>query len=323
MSQGGALILGYHNIVSDQTPADRLEAHLAVRISRLETHVRFLASRYPMVDLDGARPADGRRGLVLTFDDGYSGVLLHALPVLERYQVPAYVFINPAHVGGWNPRDKLLGLTLYGNEDARRAVGNLFRIPRLRDRRRFFFLIRQAFWSTLPSRPEAVLTEIDAVFAQHADDTVRHALQMSRLLSWDELRILQTRGVRIGNHTHRHLELGRLPAEQVRSEIRRAQEMIQEHLGGDGGVISYPRNSVGPQVVTEAAAAGYRWGLTGTPGIISGLKTTLWAPRILVSPADGVHVLRWKASSVRLWARRTPAATLLRRARFQVLNSSG
>ena len=32
--------------------------------------------------------------IVITFDDGYNDNLLHALPVLEKYQVPASIYIT-------------------------------------------------------------------------------------------------------------------------------------------------------------------------------------------------------------------------------------
>lgn len=70
-----------------------------------EAQMRWLAdNRYHVVSL-GTFLADqqcGRltaRSVVLTFDDGHRGVLLHACPVLKRYGFPATLFVTTGAVG--------------------------------------------------------------------------------------------------------------------------------------------------------------------------------------------------------------------------------
>src|SRR5512146_1011522 len=95
------LILVYHRIAPSRTdpfglcvPAERFEAQLRL--------IRRYARPFPLAELV-ARARRGtlpRRALALTFDDGYPDTLEDALPILERHEVPATVFVSP----GLSPR---------------------------------------------------------------------------------------------------------------------------------------------------------------------------------------------------------------------------
>src|SRR6185436_9199872 len=71
---------------------------MLISTAMLERHIDWLARRYSIVSLDeiGAYlecPRGLRRPLAaITFDDGYSDVYYHALPLLQRKGVPAAVF---------------------------------------------------------------------------------------------------------------------------------------------------------------------------------------------------------------------------------------
>jgi peptidoglycan/xylan/chitin deacetylase (PgdA/CDA1 family) len=314
------LILGYHNIVPDGTPAALAQARLAIPAAEFARQMSYLVRRYTMVSLDlPAAPNEGQ-GALITFDDGYRSVLTLAAPLLARSKIPAYVFVNPAYVGSWNHRDKLLGLALYGSERCKDELARIFAAPAHFERHRLCSYLRTALWRELRERGESVLEQIDQMFERHADDRVRNEIEPCRLLAWDELMMLREQGVRIGNHTLHHLELDILPRSSARFQIRSAQQQIREHLQVEEPVISYPRGKISDAVVEEAASAGYVWGLTASPGIVSSSLPTLKAPRVMVSPPDTVRMLRWKSSRFRLWARRRQAVEILRRARLYAMS---
>ena len=110
----GGLILLYHRVSEDSSDPYSLTAtpshfaeHMEVlrklaRPMRLEEMIRHI--------LDGRRPA---RGVVVTFDDGYADNLHNAKPLLEKYEIPATVFVASGHVGRgqefwWDELDRLL-----------------------------------------------------------------------------------------------------------------------------------------------------------------------------------------------------------------------
>lgn len=304
-----ALVLCYHNIVPDSTPAELLESLLAVRHSQFVSHMRFMAARYAFATFEDVEAGGrSRRDLILTFDDGYRGVLDFALPLLRQYHIPAYIFVNPAFVGGWSPRDKLMALTLYGSAEATRRVEEFLGAPLsgdgVRARASRFVELRGVMWEAVGRGGGSSIQEIERLFNAHADERVRSQMGHSGLLSWDDLAMLRRHGCRVGNHTYRHLELDLLPRELIRQEVRDAQRMLQQHLGADEPVISYPRGKSTLTVEEEVRSAGYRWGLLATPGRLTSATPTLEARRVVVAPEDGPRRLIWKASRARIWARR-------------------
>ncbi len=94
-----AVILMYHRI-SDTS----IEPNwLAVSPTNFTDHVQYLKQTFNTMRLtdlvesikDGSLPD---RSVAITFDDGYSDNLTHALPVLESFTVPATIFVTTNHV---------------------------------------------------------------------------------------------------------------------------------------------------------------------------------------------------------------------------------
>ncbi len=90
----GLRILMYHRV-------DRLPAYdqLTVSPERFEEQIAYLAQHCRVISLAQAvteltTHRATRPGVVVTFDDGYRDNLLHALPVLRRYAVPATIFVT-------------------------------------------------------------------------------------------------------------------------------------------------------------------------------------------------------------------------------------
>lgn len=108
-------VLMYHSI----SPSDGPDPHrVRVTPDRLDRHLRLLCRLglrgVPLADLLAAQERGTAAGLVgLTFDDGYADFLEHAVPVLERNEMSATLYVVAGLLGGCNewddgPRRRLL-----------------------------------------------------------------------------------------------------------------------------------------------------------------------------------------------------------------------
>ncbi|MEJ5255874.1 MAG: polysaccharide deacetylase family protein [Acidimicrobiales bacterium] len=95
----GVVILIYHCVGGGRATSVDLPVGL------FEEQVAFLAEHATVLDLDAALDVLAARSplpsdaVVLTFDDGTADLVDHALPVLERYRLPATLYVATGFVG--------------------------------------------------------------------------------------------------------------------------------------------------------------------------------------------------------------------------------
>ena len=108
------VVLVYHRV------NDQIQDAVTVGVRQFEEQMRFLANEYPVVrveDVIHSRvPSDEHRPVVVvTFDDGYLDNYENAVPILERYKVPAAFFVSTGMIGsrrGFAHDLRRLGFTL-------------------------------------------------------------------------------------------------------------------------------------------------------------------------------------------------------------------
>jgi peptidoglycan/xylan/chitin deacetylase (PgdA/CDA1 family) len=102
----------YHSI----SPSAQPDPHrIRVHPDRLDRHLRLLRRMglrgVPLAELLAAQERRADAGLVgLTFDDGYTDFLEHAVPVLERHDMRATLYVVAGLLGGendWDPGPRL------------------------------------------------------------------------------------------------------------------------------------------------------------------------------------------------------------------------
>jgi peptidoglycan/xylan/chitin deacetylase (PgdA/CDA1 family) len=181
-------------------------------------------------------PALGRYAW-LTFDDGYFSST-HALPVMEKYQIPATFFVSTRSVlenrSFW--WDALYRLRLKWTL-AERTV-ELRKIKTLR-----YDLL------------ENELMNLGADFTPVSD--------IDRPMTPTELKKLSQHPLAcIGNHTHDHAVLTHLPRESAREQIQKAQDCLKQICGQAPIVIAYPDGVTSRDIADLASSLGLRLGIT-------------------------------------------------------------
>ncbi len=90
------IVMLYHRI-NDYTGQNL--SYLTVSNSNFEQHLQFFASKYQVLRIDEDWSKLKKNGVVITFDDGYADNLINALPLLEKYNIPATVFVTTLNIG--------------------------------------------------------------------------------------------------------------------------------------------------------------------------------------------------------------------------------
>lgn len=288
---GRGAVLLYHRVREAQT--DPYTMHVTPQ--HLEEHLRVIrAIGHPMPltqFAQGVRTSTLPRGAVcVTFDDGYADSLYTAKPLLERYDVPASVFVTTGAQGRrrefwWDELERvflqpgILRARLDLNGHGRPGAWHLGDAA-VYDRDAAH---RHQAWTLSPD-PRAPYSPPDPT-PRHAALRALHQLilplpqaERQRLLddvlSWADLApavrpthralapaevVELTRGglVEVGAHTVNHLDLIAQPVAVQHAEIRQSKEELEAWLGHPVQTFAYPYGHYSADVVAAVRAAGF------------------------------------------------------------------
>jgi peptidoglycan/xylan/chitin deacetylase (PgdA/CDA1 family) len=89
---GDVVMLLYHRVGAGS-------GEISLPRETLAEQLEHLAERERVLSLEAALAPDSPGGVVVTFDDGYRDFYDHALPLLERYRIPATLYLTTGLVG--------------------------------------------------------------------------------------------------------------------------------------------------------------------------------------------------------------------------------
>lgn len=295
-------ILMYHRVASLESDP----WSLAVAPERFEEQVAYLRQHrapMPMQDLvqrlaAGTLPANA---VALTFDDGYLDNLAHAKPILERFQVPATVFIATGFVGQQTPYwwDELAGLILRAadpfdhhqvcaGQDLHLAWGLWETADADRDwrgwdqprtaRQRCYVEVWSALQSAATVQRDEVLQALRSRLKAPSDPLgVPMSAEQIRQISSGSL-------VTIGAHTVSHRALTDLSRDDSRDEIRESQDQCRLLTDQVIEGFAYPYGNFDPQVCQDVAQTTLQWACTTEESFLDeGVPEMFALPRLAVS----------------------------------------
>ena len=316
-----AVILMYHRIY--EASLDPWE--LCVSPKNFSEHLDHLNRHYRVLTLPqlvrflkaGQLP---KRAIVLTFDDGYVDNLWNAKPLLERFDIPATVFVATGYIGlkgefWWDELERLilltpqlpmrLQLTLQGSNytwdftgrsdcpatttPGRATEWEALPNGELTPRYKAFSDLHRLLRPLAHEERRTALAQLRS--GMEVADDVRIAY---RPLSCDEISQLTNGGlVEIGSHTVTHPVLSAQSTTQQRQEMVESKRTLETVLGRPVTTFCYPYGDVDKKAVELPEEIGFEAACT-TVGrtVTSGVNPCL-LPRPFVGNWNGEEFARW------------------------------
>lgn len=290
----GAVILLYHRVADlpldplllSVTPAHFAE-HLQVlsRISKptsLRTLTQSLRSKTSIA-----------HGTIITFDDGAADNLHNAKPLLERYDIPATVFVATEYSKGerefwWDELERLLLVPHELPETLSLKInGTTVNCANVQTSREKLY---QQIGDSLRLLPSAQRFDIIGEL-QHWSGRGTAPRQTHRALAPAEIRELADGGlVEIGAHTVTHPVLSAIPAAQQEDEIRESKRRLEEILNEPVESFAYPYGTMDDYTrdsVEIVKRANFSCACSNFKGVVQPRTSLYELPRFVVRDSDG------------------------------------
>jgi len=313
----GALILLYHRIV--ELPSDPYL--LCVTPQNFAEHLAILRKQGHPMRLQQLAQAlrDGnlpRRAIVVTFDDGYYDNLYNAKPLLERYDIPATVFVTTGYIGHkhefwWDELDKVLlqagtlpetlrlsingspyqwelGEAAHYSDDDYRCY-SCWNVAQQNDPSPRQYLFRSLWHLLHPLSEEERRKALDELLAWAGTESMARSTHLT--LSLDEVIQLEEGAlVEVGAHTVTHQVLSSLPASAQWDEIGRSKAYLGEILAHPVNSFAYPhglREHYTTETVAIVRDSGFACACSAFAGIVGRGTDYYQLPRVLIHDWDG------------------------------------
>ena len=242
-------VIMYHYVLN---PPKSCFPHLkGITVDAFRNQVRFLQGRYEMATLESALAFVGggyvpKQNLcLLTFDDGLRDHYENVLPILSELEVQGIFFavtecLDQQQVSSTHKSHLLLAE--LGFEEYQRALRrNLAEqnlsinnsVDKVRARHTYRWdseevaIFKYFLNFCLDGRQRAQI--INKIFKDQLTDEPELAKKL--YLSWDEVTEIQSRGMIIGGHSHRHHALAKLTREEQQKDIATCACMLRQRLG--------------------------------------------------------------------------------------------
>jgi peptidoglycan/xylan/chitin deacetylase (PgdA/CDA1 family) len=270
------VILRYHSVQDDPSRfAESVGKGIIHSTAEFRGQMAWLSRHYEPVTLDDVasallrrRPLP-RRGVVLTFDDGYADNFAVALPVLEEFRLKAAFYITVDCVEHQQPpwfcrlRHAFAVTTRQTWSDP--AGQRVWSLGDGREQRQAFLTASRHCARHAGAAQDAALRAVEVALGVEP-----FSPDQPLMLSWDQVRQLHRQGYVIGSHTLTHPNLAHIDEADMAREMDLSRARLEDVLGVPVHHFSYPSPILEPHW-NEATVAcgkdcGYQTAVTCTAG---------------------------------------------------------
>ena len=268
-------VLNYHRI-DDPYCEDfsTFKPNVSALPEMFDLQMEYLARHYNIVSaiqvaawVTEGHPLPPRSALI-TFDDGYYDNYKNAYPILRKRNLPAVIFLASNFMESktlffWDLIAYCFHNSQYDHLEIP-AVGSFtWKDDVSRD------LVVKRVIEILKTLPENEKKRLAGSFPEIMKVPISNDVFSGIFLSWDQVREMNAHGIEMGAHTASHPILTRVHPHDMKVEIVKSKNRIEEEIGRSLHSFAYPngqRTDFDLDVIREIKTAGFQTAYTLLPG---------------------------------------------------------
>lgn len=293
-------IVAYHRI--SPLWKDCLFPDIVVDPLKFESQIKYLRENYEIIPLSHLesffqeKQSKKAKAAVITFDDGYGDNYTYALPILQKYRVPATIFISTAFIETkrafwWDILEFILRKT------------NLTRLSFEYNNNKYIFNTDTRNKPKVFQQIANLLKYADELTRENLLSLVSDLLQVKvsglypSILSWKQIEDMRHYNICFGSHAHNHQRLVNLDEKKLTEELSLSKELLENRLGQKVEDFAYPygeKCDIEDKTKNMLSLSGYKRGLTMIQGHVLRDDDAFILRRIAISGNDTIDSFKLK-----------------------------
>lgn len=278
-------VLTYHRVDLLDARPELAPCTLSATPDSFARQMEFLAENYSVLSINELielRRSGARlplRSVIVTFDDAYQDFSQYAWPILQRYDLPATLFVPTAY-----PEDSSLRFWWDRLHQAiMEAEAATYELQSWGPFTLGEHGQRQMIYRQLLDYIESLEHESASDLVDNVCETLALRKNFGAVLGWNELRALASPKLTLAPHTRTHPLLNRVTKIQARKEILDSVDDLRREIGEPPRVFSYPGGGLTSEVVELLREEEFELAFTTGRGIVDWSRADpLRLPRINV-----------------------------------------
>jgi len=239
----------------------------------------------------------------ITFDDGYENNYIECFPVIEKYSLPATIYLTTGYIDSnelfwW---DKLRIYLEISKKNVLKFEKLSFNIRRKYGKKIANRKISSFIKKLETQKREEIMDKIKFALEIESDSSINSIKYTNdKILTWEQIKDMKKSNVEFAAHTINHVILPLVTIDEVKHEIIGSKMDIEKELNTPIVHFAYPNGDYCNQIKDILFEVGFQTGVTATGTYFDQNADPLILPRISIGKDNRLPVFTTKISG--LWS---------------------
>ena len=216
---------------------------------------------------------------IISFDDGHYDIIKNALPILRELEIPFNINIDTEILKTSKPQDFVRVYDILNNCNINKYYNSEFMENAIEIDKSYPVKVEKEF--------SKILSKLSVIQRRKFTDKMALDVNMdegkySKMLSLEDLKLLDKYKVEFGSHSYSHPVLTNLSSPEIYFELKSSKNELEAITNQDVNILAYPNGAHNEEIYNIAVDMGYK---------------------ILLKTEDKINIINKKQDVIVSWSR--------------------